>query len=349
MVQFLKRTSFKAIFGKAQNIGISTAILLVIVLPANSENQHTITGPAQPSSGPGGASYCHNSVSERSYGEGDLQYWLLEPADPKPESAPVVIFSHGWGAMDTNSYSAWLRHIVRRGNIVIYPRYQASLRTPPANMSSNAIAATATALKQLQTEEGHVRPQQDKVCAVGHSAGGNISAGIAARAAANGLPPIKAVMCVEPGKSWGPKPIPLDNVNSIPASTLLLTVAGDQDNIVKDIDAKRVIKESVLVPAKNKNFVRMISDDHGEPPLRATHFCPVGISANRNANDKWVDALDYFGTWKLFDALEDAAINGKNRDYALGGGPHQTYMGKWSDGVPVKELEVQVGSGKQER
>jgi acetyl esterase/lipase len=348
-VHFLNRTLNKPITGSVREIAIGVllgiALSSVTVLPGNCARQEAVSGPSQPSTGPGGASYSHKSVNERSYGEGDLEYWLLEPADPKPESAPVVIFSHGWGAMNTNSYSAWLEHIVRRGNIVIYPRFQGSLRTPPAEMSSNAITATAAALKRLQTEEGHVRPQLDKVCAVGHSAGGNISAGIAARAASKGLPVMKAVMCVEPGKSWGPIPIPLDDVSSMPASTLLLTIVGDQDQVVKDIDAKRIINESVLVPAQNKNFVRMISDDHGEPALKATHFSPIGSNA-RGGADKWVDALDYFGTWKLFDALEDAAINGKNRDYALGGGPHQRYMGKWSDGEPVKELEVQVGSAK---
>jgi hypothetical protein len=49
--------------------------------------------------------------------------------------------------------------------------------------------------------------------------------------------------------------------------------------------------------------------------------------------------LDY-GLWKLFDGLSDAAFFGKNREYALGNTPQQRFMGKWSDGVPVKELVV---------
>jgi hypothetical protein len=50
--------------------------------------------------------------------------------------------------------------------------------------------------------------------------------------------------------------------------------------------------------------------------------------------------LDYYGVWKLFDALCDAAFFGKNREFALGDTPQQRFMGKWSDGVPVKELVV---------
>jgi hypothetical protein len=53
-----------------------------------------------------------------------------------------------------------------------------------------------------------------------------------------------------------------------------------------------------------------------------------------------VNALDYYGTWKLFDGLTDAAFTGKNREYALGNTRQQRFMGVWSDGVPVKELKV---------
>ena len=53
-----------------------------------------------------------------------------------------------------------------------------------------------------------------------------------------------------------------------------------------------------------------------------------------------VNALDYFGHWKPFDALCDAAFYGRNRDVALGNTPAQRFMGRWSDGVPVKELVV---------
>lgn len=50
--------------------------------------------------------------------------------------------------------------------------------------------------------------------------------------------------------------------------------------------------------------------------------------------------MDYYGLWKLFDALTDSAFYGRNREYALGNTPQQRFMGQWSDGVPVKELVV---------
>jgi hypothetical protein len=289
---------------------------------------------------------------------------------------------------------AWINHIVRRGNIVIYPRYQASLITKPPEFCSNDIKAVKAALEELQGGKNHVRPQLDKVSVVGHSAGGNISAGMAAQAVSAGLPPFKAVMCVEPGKTWGPNRghIPLESVSGMPRSTLLLAVVGDQDTIVRDIDACRIINESVNVPAQNKNLVTLVSDDHGAPHLVASHFAPAapagkaadyaggdeknsdgtqqqgrfrgmlrqrimqrmkgeggessdteGGAPSTDQSARMIDALDYYGTWKLFDALEDAALFGKDREYALGDTPQQRYMGKWSDGVPVKQMIVEVG------
>lgn len=53
-----------------------------------------------------------------------------------------------------------------------------------------------------------------------------------------------------------------------------------------------------------------------------------------------VDAPDFYGTWKLFDGLTDAAFFGKNREHALGNTPQQRFMGVWSDGVAVAPLRV---------
>ena len=66
----------------------------------------------------------------------------------------------------------------------------------------------------------------------------------------------------------------------------------------------------------------------------------VQISRRVRPETMLVNAMDYYGTWKLFAALTDAAFNGKNREYALGNTPQQRFMGVWSDGVPVRELKV---------
>jgi hypothetical protein len=140
-------------------------------------------------------------------------------------------------------------------------------------------------------------------------------------------------MPVEPGRTWNIVPrgnIPLEDLGKISSTTLLLSVIGDKDSVARDIDAKRIFYESAQVSLDNKDFVTLVSDSHGSPSLNANHFAPTAP----------INGLDFYGTWKLFDGLYDAAFYGKNRQYALGNTPEQKFMGLWSDGHPVMELLV---------
>jgi hypothetical protein len=181
------------------------------------------------------------------------------------------------------------------------------------------------------------------------------------------LPRVRAVMSVEPGITESPVNFALADLKKLPADTLLLALAGDQDSLVRDNDAKRIYYESTRIPAANKDFITLVSDTHGTPALLASHRAPTALDKTYDSGEglsgtpagtadpigdapqvkrrvrpetMQVNALDYYGTWKLFDALCDAAFTGKNREYALGNTPQQRFMGRWSDGVPVKELKV---------
>ena len=330
-------------------------------------SQNSATPPSQQQTGPGGKHYVHAGVTRNRYGKGGQEYWIFEPDSPKPATAPLIVLLHGWGGMNPLYYGAWIDHLVKRGNIVVYPRYQANLLTPVTDFTPNTLAAIKDAVSRLQSEQGHVRPDLNKFATVGHSVGGLLAASVAALADESRLPRVRAVMSVEPGITESPINIPLADLKKIPADTLLLALAGDQDGLVRDIDAKRIYYESTRIPADNKDFITLVSDTHGTPSLLASHRAPTALDkdydsgegftgASSGAADRignspqiqrrvrpetmMVNALDYYGTWKLFDALCDAAFNNKNREYALGNTPQQRFMGLWSDGVPVKELKV---------
>jgi acetyl esterase/lipase len=285
--------------------------------------------PPQPTSGPGSSQYAHGGYTKASFGTGETQYWIFEPDKPKPAGAPAIIFMHGWSAMWPEAYLAWIEHLTRRGNIVIYPRYQDSILTQPLRFTGNSVAAVKDALGRLK-ETPHVTPDLSRVAAVGHSFGGIIAANLAALAAQNGLPPIKALMPVEPGsKGLGV----YEDYAKIPAGTLLLCVAGADDLLVKDEDAKRIFRGASGVSKDDKDFILVKTDLHGKPPLVAGHLAP-------NALPGLTNALHWYGFWKWFDALTDAAFYGKNREYALGNTPQQRFMGTWSDGQAVIEPTV---------
>jgi dienelactone hydrolase len=343
-------------------------LILVVILSLLAQGLSQIPSPPpQPDSGPGGKQEAHTAVVKNRYGQRGKEYWIYEPDKPKPPRAPVVIFLHGWGGTNPLYYGAWIDHIVKRGNIVVFPRYQSSILTRREDFIPNTIDAIKAAFQRLQTEPGHVRPELDKVAAVGHSLGGVLSASVAALAQESGLPRVRAVMSAEPGLTREPANVPMPDLQKIPGDTLLLSIAGDRDTLVADYDAKRIYYESSRVGIDNKDFIRLITDDRGEPALIANHRAPTapdkeydngegdlsnwrpfsgsgsGGAVDGQANSQRtpaVNALDYYGLWKLFDGLCDAAFYGKNREFALGNTPQQRFMGKWSDGVPVKELFV---------
>jgi acetyl esterase/lipase len=351
-----------------RRISVLTLSVTLILFSLNSVlSQTTISPPSQPQTGPGGKQYTHTAVTKNRYGKGGGEYWIFEPDSPKPRTAPVIVFLHGWGGMNPLYYGAWVDHLVKRGNIVVYPRYQAGLLTPIKEFTPNTIAAVKDALKRLQTEPGHIKPDLNKFATVGHSVGGILAASVAALADESNLPRVRAVMSVEPGITDSPINIPLADLKKIWPETLLLAIAGDQDSLVRDADAKRIYYESTRVPANNKDFILLVTDTHGTPSLQASHRAPTAMDKSYDSGEgisgapagspdpigdtpqisrrvrpetMLVNALDFYGTWKLFDALCDAAFNGKNREYALGNTPQQRFMGVWSDGVPVKELKV---------
>jgi len=319
------------------------AILQLLLLQVSAPVAADAAPPTQPAGGPGGAAYGHASVTKTLFGEGAGETWIFEPDQPRPESAPVIVFLHGLSATNPRTYGAWIDHLVRQGNIVVYPRFQSGIIPRPRTFTRNAMQAYRAALALLE-REGHVHADLERIAVVGHSVGGIL------RAEAEDLPVPLAVFCVLPGSTDTGRldHIALDDLSNIPEGTLILTLAGDADSIAGEDDARRIYREALHVPAADKDLLVLASDPHGEPDLRADHLFPLATD-DRFAEDAdygstapnpVADALDYYGTWKLFDALCDAAFDGTNREYALGNTAEQRHMGKWSDGKPVQELLV---------
>lgn len=309
-----------------------------------------IAHPPQPEQGPGGTVYLHDSVRMMDFAAEPDGYWLFEPMQPRPDSAPVVVFNHGYGAINTMIYGKWIRHLVRRGNIVIFPRYQKNLLSPaPDEFADNAATAIRHALTELDTGD-HVRPLTESLAMVGHSYGGTVSAYLGVKFEKMGIPKPRAIMMCSPGT--GPfKGGRLESYEQMPSDTRLLVVVSEDDHVVGDELGKLVFES-----AKNtshRNFIRQYADRHGEPDITAGHnqayslYEPFdngihNLSYWRALRSASFDAMDYNGYWKLFDALLACTREGRWCDYAFGDTEKQRSLGIWSDGTPVRKLEVSV-------
>jgi acetyl esterase/lipase len=308
-----------------------------------SENGET----RQPEQGPPVAAariYPHDKVMRYEFGEGPRSYWLFEPAAPKPERAPVVVFLHGWFAVNPAFYGAWIDHLVRSGRSVIFPRYQNDVGTLPFEFLPNALAAMRDALIVLDSGGKHVRPELDRVAMIGHSAGGNLAAQIAAVSADphSGLPRIKVIVALMPGEVLPSREPKLDR---IPSSTLLLVAVGEDDLVVGDVRGRQIFTQTSAIPRSRKRFLLFRSDRHGFPPIIAEHTAPTGVNRRLDTGEGVlrtlqmslgeVNALDRAGFWRIADAALDTAFNGRTFDETIRDADRFTHLGYWSDGRKV--------------
>ena len=294
----------------------------------------------------------HNSFKRYEIGEGPKSYWIFEPDDPKPEGrAPVVVFLHGWFAVNPGFYGAWIDHLVRDGKIVIFPRYQNDVGTHPQDFLGNAVASIRDALGVLATGKGHVRPDPTRFALIGHSAGGNLSAQIAAVAADPhaDLPVPHAVIAVMPGEIVA---TPTPSLADISATTLLVVMVGEEDVLVGDLRGRQIFAQATAIPSSRKRFVLFRSDRHGYPPLIAEHTAPsgahplldngAGVFRSFQIKLGEVNALDRAGFWRMADHTMEASFNGKSLDDAIQDEEQFRHLGFWSDGRKVTQPIVGI-------
>ncbi len=287
----------------------------------------------------------HHGIKRYEIGQGPRSYYIFEPEKPKPEGkAPVVVFLHGWFAVNPGFYGAWIDHLVRDGRIVIFPRYQNDVGTLPQDFLPNTLAAIRDALAVLHDGVGHVRPDTGRFALIGHSAGANLAAQVAAMASDPHaeIPLPQALITLMPGEII---PMREPSLSRIPATTALIVVVGDEDLVVGDLRGRQIFSEATAVPPARKRFILYRSDRHGFPPLIAEHTAPTGVhprldngegifrSLQRSFGD--VNALDRAGFWRMTDSTLEASFNGKTLDDVTRDLEQFCHLGYWSDGRKV--------------
>ena len=305
--------------------------------------------PGQPLQGPGGADYVHESVAFYDCAEEADGYWLFEPRDPIPDSAHVVVFLHGYGAYNPMTYGKWIKHLVAKGNIVIYPRYQYNVLWPrPDTFPANAAKAIQDALYELQNNPGHVRPVTDQVCYIGHSYGGVIASNLGVNWAQYGIPRPASMLLAQPGS--GPfSGARLEDYSGLPADMKLAIIVGEGDYVVGDEFARLVMETAIHT--SERNLIVHRKDVHGSKRILATHNEPYALdldfdtgvrnyTARRVLMTSRLNEADFYCYWKIADALMLATRESQCEEYALGGTPEQRFMGVFADGRPIRPLDV---------
>jgi dienelactone hydrolase len=150
-------------------------------------------------------------------GEGGKQVWVL-----KPSVAPraVVVFAHGFGDT-TEPNHPWLDHLLARGAVVVWPRYQSSVDEP-----RNATVVNFREGLRLAFADPELRGLP--VVAAGYSWGAKLVFHYGVNARRWALPEPRAVLSMFPGtleRGLPPR-------GPLPKTIQVLLLAGAQDDPV---------------------------------------------------------------------------------------------------------------------
>jgi pimeloyl-ACP methyl ester carboxylesterase len=321
------------------------AFFITLTITTLGQNQ-----PSQPTTGYGSSEIFYNQVTTFNSDDGVTGFMLYIPDSPHADSLPLIVFTHGFGEWNPMRYGSWIDHLVKRGNIVVFPRYQQNEYTTfSINFTSNTAAGILRAIDTIHAHSNWTQPKLNQVFYMGHSYGGLISANLATKYLNYGIPKPKAVLMACPGYGQYPGG-QLSNYGTMDSSIFLLEIIEHEDHVVDSTFALQVFNQTTWIPYVHKNLVIHYADTTGAPGITSTHGEPscvdstydngdVGVVMSQ-ANFAYTDANDFYCYWKLFDALEDCALAGNGCTTAFGDTPEQKNMGQWSNGTPLIPLEI---------
>ncbi|MBI9077424.1 MAG: hypothetical protein JEZ02_18600 [Desulfatibacillum sp.] len=324
---------------------IALAMMLLLILPATLWAMAP-SPPDIPETGYGSSqAYITDSYTEYEMGDsgdGERVWWYVPDTLKNGDSAPVVVFLHGFLMVAPDIYMGHIEHLCRQGYIVIFPQFNKGglggiiqdmmLNADQNEFLARAIDATNLALSQL----GDVA-ETDDMTLYGHSVGGLMGL---CWAGFDG-PAVQRVVLASPCLD-NTEAMPsfvrsimdglittLDYENLGPATTSPVTILwGDDDTLATS--AQMVSVMDALPNAESIRLYTARSDDHGNPDIIADHMACA-------QDDGWMPSwlMDMFGgdceedslDYRYFYAALDQALDGlvdMNFD-----------MGNWSDGDSV--------------
>jgi len=274
-----------------------------------------------------------------------VTYWLpqiLKDGD----SAPVLVYLHGFLAMAPQNYQSHIDHLTRQGYIVIFPQFQPSgievmnelgviRRTDQGNWLGRAIRGTERVLNILGP-----RANRQAIYGFGHSIGGLLLTGWDK----SGGPPLKAVVLANPKLDLD-RGMPsivrrMVRIKELPWRQMIdgvkgriVILGGEDDTIATPTDMAELRRYASN--AERVSLYIASSDKHSNETMHADHFSPMtGRGPTQYLN--WV--LDSMGGRAALDTYDfryyHAAV-----DSMLSGDDFVPDMGRWSDGFPFAAVK----------
>ncbi|MDX1407551.1 MAG: alpha/beta fold hydrolase [Saprospiraceae bacterium] len=272
-------------------------------------------------------------------------YYVYLPKAPLQDSLDLVVFLHGYGALNPMIFGKWIEHLVSdQQHCVVYPRYQQSLFKPsPFEFVPNTVEALHHFLQQTAAS---VPVDIRNMYLIGHSYGGVIAANLAARYEEYNLPHPRAVFVCQPGTGPFSGGV-LESYAEIGDEVQLVIMTGSNDQTVGKDLGFRMFKEATNTP--RRMLIRQFPDRHADEEIDASHYEPYSVDARydngisnftsgKALRVSRLDQVDVHGYWKIFDRLVEACK--ADRSLHTQSIEQLSELGRWPDGTPVRALEI---------
>ncbi len=216
-----------------------------------------------------GTDYPDKATEAGPFVKGANGAWLFRPAG-KPKN--VVVYFHGQGGpieATPRNHRPWIKHLVDRGSIVVYPRYETNYEVDPMLY---ALHGVQRALKGVDVTSL-------PVLAIGYSRGGPMAVEYGAVAPGNDVPVPDRIMSVFPAAFGNERRI--IDLSTLNAKTRLLVQIGTDDRVVDGAGARRLLErlQQAKFPAGNIDL-DVVRSKIG---FTSDHFAPMATSAAAQA------------------------------------------------------------------
>lgn len=244
--------------------------------------------------------------------------------------APTIFFSHAFNATNPAIYSALIDNIVSQGYVLVYSPFIARGGSVGERYSMLRGGFQAAVQRYGQIID------TSRVGFIGHSFGGGAT------------PAMAYYGLVQQG--WGSKgaflfmmapwyatDLSLNQLQQLPKQTKVVLQVYEDDAIN---DHRIAIQLFNAFNVSEKQYMLLQSDkSYDSCALIANH----GVPASVGRDGPRINALDYYGVFRMIDALADYTFNGQTAGQQLvfgNGTPEQTFMGDWPNGQAVKPLRI---------
>jgi uncharacterized protein (TIGR03437 family) len=240
--------------------------------------------------------------------------------------APVIFFAPGFANNDPREYEPLIKHVVSRGYALVYAPFQ--IVSGDATLHKKRYDTIFAGFEEAVNRYGSSF-DLTRVGYAGHSYGGSAILNMAVRGLERGWG--KDGLFLFMMAPWYYYEMSLSQFVNFPRHAKVIVQVYEQDGVCDHRIGKEIF-ERINLPASEKDFVMLMREERLGYKLEADHGTPSGSGQ---------DAHDFYGVYRLLDALADYAFDGREeaRRIALGGGSaEQRYMGLWPDGSPVREM-----------